>query len=181
MCAMARSSQAFHLIANTEIYMHTYTHTNVCVCVGPWDYSYGIRIGVNYIFNVTFHLILYFHTVCDFHFIFLFSSSTQTTRRKQQQNARERNRRPKSDGIQQHADSSIMGDEVSHFVLFSRDFFFRFSLLKTFLHSQRNLILWENVWIDPTTWIMTIFSSSNMENVTYQSMIIPECFVLHWG
>lgn len=110
--------------------MHTCIQTDVCV--GPWDYSYGIRIGVNYIFNVTFHLILYFHTVCDFHFISLFSSSTQTTRRKQQQNARERNRRPKSDGIQQHADSSIMGDEVSHFVLFSRDFFFSFFSFENF-------------------------------------------------
>ncbi|XP_046805038.1 protein madd-4 isoform X2 [Lucilia cuprina] len=38
-------------------------------------------------------------------------NSTQTTRRKQQQNARERSRRPKSDVVQQHADSSIMGDE----------------------------------------------------------------------
>ncbi|XP_058981163.1 protein madd-4 isoform X1 [Musca domestica] len=48
-------------------------------------------------------------------------NNTQTTRRKQQQNARERNRRPKSDGIQQHADSSIMGDEHSHLVQQAQD------------------------------------------------------------
>lgn len=46
------------------------------------------------------------------------SSQQQSTRRRQQnqsermQNGRERNRRPKSDGVQ-HADSSIMEDEVS--------------------------------------------------------------------
>lgn len=45
------------------------------------------------------------------------SSQQQSTRRRQQnqsermQNGRERNRRPKSDGVQ-HADSSIMEDEV---------------------------------------------------------------------
>ncbi|XP_075149272.1 ADAMTS-like no long nerve cord [Haematobia irritans] len=38
-------------------------------------------------------------------------NSTQTTRRKQQQNARERSRRPKSDGVQQLVDTSIVGDE----------------------------------------------------------------------
>nr|XP_013103894.1 unnamed protein product [Stomoxys calcitrans] len=48
-------------------------------------------------------------------------NSTQTTRRKQQQNARERSRRPKSDGVQQHVDSSIMGDEHSHLVQEAQD------------------------------------------------------------
>jgi len=63
------------------------------------------------------------HLALISHFLFLFSTyfcrSTQQqgNRRRQQQserlqNGRERNRRPKSDGVQ-HADSSIMEDDVS--------------------------------------------------------------------